>query len=267
MIQYCMHGASGKMGRHIIQAASKENHFELVGAYEGPDADCLGADAGIMAGIGPLGIQISSNLEECMRQAQVLIDFSYHTATFDALKVANSLKIPVVIGTTGFTAIEIEKIQAYAKNNACVMAPNMSIGINLLFKLVVEASDVLGLDYDVEILEAHHRWKKDAPSGTAKRFIELLASARGSSLEKDVVTGRIGGALERTPKEIASFSVRAGDIVGDHTIMFGGVGERIELTHRAHSRDTFAKGALRAASFVVSAKPGLYDMLDVLGLK
>lgn len=267
MIKFSMHGAAGKMGKQIIQTAYQEGDFQLVGACDRAELNQAGLDVGTLSGIEPLGLELHSELEDCLQDVQVLIDFSFHDATKHVLEVAGKMGVPLVIGTTGLNDQENQLIKEFSEKVACVKASNMSIGINLLFKLCVQVSKILGDAYDVEIVEAHHRWKKDAPSGTAMTFAELLAAAKDLNVEKDLQMGRHGNSLKRSSQTIGVHAVRAGDIVGDHTIVFGGDGERIELTHRAHSRETFARGALRAARFVIDAKPGLYDMQDVLGLK
>ncbi|MBI1871201.1 MAG: 4-hydroxy-tetrahydrodipicolinate reductase [Chlamydiae bacterium] len=265
-IKFVMNGASGRMGRQIILNSLEDPTFQLVGALEREGSSLLGEDVGTVLGRGPLGVKFLSDGEEILKNAQVVIDFSSPEATLQLLKIVEKKKIPLVVGTTGFKTEEEKKIHDFSKKFACVKAPNMSVGVNLLFKLVEEAAPLLK-DYDIEIIEAHHRLKKDAPSGTAKGILKVLAEALGRDLDGDVVSGRSGMVGERKKNEIGVFAVRAGDIVGDHTILFAGSGERLELIHRAHSREPFAKGALRAAQFVVKAKAGLYDMQDVLGLR
>ncbi len=220
-----------------------------------------------MNGLEKLGVLISDELEHIIDEGEVLIEFTDPDTTLDHLGMAIEHNKAMVIGTTGFSDEQLEEIKEIAPQIPCVMAPNMSVGVNLLFKLAKEIAPVLGDDYDIEIVEAHHRKKKDAPSGTAMRIAEILAKALGRNLKGVGVYGRKGITGERTKKEIGIHAVRAGDIVGEHTITFAGTGERIEITHRAHSRDTFAQGALRAVKFVAKAKKGLYDMQDVLKLK
>jgi 4-hydroxy-tetrahydrodipicolinate reductase len=218
-------------------------------------------------GIESLKVQIGFEPKDWIEKSDVIIDFSSPEASLRLLRAAKDHKRPVVIGTTGFHSEHENEIQKLAKGLPCVRAPNMSVGVNLLFKLVEEAAKVLGEAYDVEVIEAHHRLKKDAPRGTARGIVEILAKALGRNIEKDVVSGRQGIIGERKSHEIGVFAVRAGDIIGDHTILFAGQGERLELIHRAHSREPFAQGALRAARFVMRAKPGFYTMQDVLGIK
>lgn len=264
MISIVVCGAAGRMGKRIIACALAEKEMKVVGAIEHPASPALGKDAGETAGEGTLGVKISSNLEEVLKKADAVIDFSQPEATLQNVQTAAKLKKAVVIGTTGFSDEQREKIAALAKQIPVVLSSNMSIGVNLLFEIVGEVARKLGSDYDIEIVEAHHRFKKDAPSGTAKTLAEVIAAATGRSIAKDAVYGRKGAAAERKPNEIGIHAVRAGDIVGDHTVTFCTLGERVEISHRAHSRDTFAKGALRAARFVAKQKPGLYSMQEVL---
>jgi 4-hydroxy-tetrahydrodipicolinate reductase len=197
----------------------------------------------------------------------VLIDFTSPDATVENLKVASAANLAMIIGTTGLSGSSLDQVKALARSTRCVMSPNMSVGVNVMFKIAGEMAKVLGKDYDMEILEVHHRFKKDAPSGTATRLAQILASATDRDLDDAAVYQRKGIIGERTSKEIGIQTWRAGDITGEHTILFGGIGERLELTHRAHNRDNFARGAVRAAAWVVRQPVGLYDMMDVLGLK
>lgn len=266
-IKLVVNGACGKMGRQIITCALKDSSFELVGALDRAQSPEIGQDAGILSGLGSSGVKITDKIPGILENADVVIDFSSPESSVNLLHFAAEKNIPLVVGTTGFTKEQDAAFQKLSKKIRCVKAPNMSVGVNLLFELVSEAAKILGDAYDVEVVEAHHHLKKDAPSGTAKKIVEILAKALGRSLEKDVVTGRNGLVGERKKTEIGVFSVRAGDIVGDHTVLFAGCGERLELIHRAHSRETFAQGALRAAKFIVKAELGLYSMQDVLGMK
>jgi 4-hydroxy-tetrahydrodipicolinate reductase len=200
-------------------------------------------------------------------RGDVLIEFTAPAATLAHAAAAAERDLPMVIGTTGLSRAERETVQGHARRIPIVMAPNMSVGVNVLFNVVAEVARVLGEDYDIEVVEAHHRLKKDAPSGTAVRLGEILAGVRGRRLDEVGVYTRQGFTGCRRPEEIGMQTVRAGDIVGDHLVLFGGLGERLELVHRAHSRDTFARGALRAAQWVAEQAPGLYDMQDVLGLR
>ncbi|MBI1883505.1 MAG: 4-hydroxy-tetrahydrodipicolinate reductase [Chlamydiae bacterium] len=265
-IKIVVHGACGKMGRQIIQCALNEPSFEIVGAVEHSKSSYLGQEVGALVGISSLKVKVTSDLNEALEKAQAIIDFSQPEASITLLQVATQKKIPLVVGTTGFTEEQNKMYQQAGLKISCVKSPNMSVGINLLFKLVEEAARVLGESYDVEVVEAHHRLKKDAPSGTAHQIVRVLAETLHRDLKEDIVYGRKGMVGERKTKEIGVFAVRAGDIVGDHTVLFAGASERVELIHRAHSREPFARGALRAAKFVVKAKTGLYDMRDVLGI-
>lgn len=265
MVYAAVTGAAGRMGRRIINFISENPKVELAGALEMGGHPALGTDAGEVAGVGKLGVKITDNPKRAFRNADVVIDFSNHEVTIKCLEDAVSLDKAFVIGTTGFSHQQRDRIKELAQETRVVMAPNMSVGINLLLKLVEMTASLLGDDYDIEIVESHHRHKKDAPSGTALRIAEVAALDR--DLEKVVVYERKGIVGERKPGEIGIQSLRGGDIVGDHTVIFAGPGERIELIHRAHSRDTFATGAVKAAIWVVDKPNGLYDMQDVLGLK
>ena len=219
------------------------------------------------AGLSALGVPISGDLGAVLDAVDVLIDFSHHEASMVNLREATSRNRAMVIGTTGFAPQEWEEIRDLGRSARCVISPNMSVGVNVMLRVLGDVARILGDDYDVEIVEAHHRRKADAPSGTALRMGEILASALGRDLSDVGVFARHGQIGPRTDREIGIQTVRAGDIVGEHTVLFAGTGERIEITHRAHSRDNFARGALRAALWVVNQPPGLYDMQDVLGLR
>jgi 4-hydroxy-tetrahydrodipicolinate reductase len=260
-------GAAGRMGGRIIHMIEQNENITLGAAFERPDSPLVGQDAGTVAGLRSIGIFVSDGLEKIMDSGDVIIDFTYHEATMNHARLAAKYKKAMVIGTTGLSQENISEIKALSADFPCVLAPNMSIGVNLLYKLVDMAARVLGDDYDIEIVEAHHRMKKDAPSGTALQLGRVAAAALGRDLKDVGVFERNGMIGERTKKEIGIQTVRAGDIVGEHTVLFGGIGERIKLVHMASSRDTFAKGAVRAALWVAGRKPGLYDMQDVLGLK
>lgn len=267
MINTAVTGAAGRMGSAIINALAGNTKIQLSGALEREDSPALGKDAGEFAGRGKTGVKITSDRAKAFKKADVIIDFSTPDASIKVLEEAVESGKAVVIGTTGFSLHQRELIKELTAKARVVMAPNMSIGVNLLLKLVAQASMVLGSDYDIEIIEAHHRHKKDSPSGTAIRIAEVIATTLKRDLEKVAVYERKGIVGERRPEEIGMQSIRAGDIVGDHTVLFGGIGERIELTHRASSRDTFAMGAVKAAIWVVDKPHGLYDMQDVLGIK
>ena len=267
MLNMIVSGASGRMGSRIIALSRDMDDIKLTVALERKDHEESGKDIGLVIGIGAINIKIMDSITDMSEKGDVLVDFSSPSATIECLKSLSDKPMPVVIGTTGFSKDEIEYIKLYAQNTPCVFAPNMSVGVNLLLKVLSDIAKVTGDDYDVEIIEAHHRLKKDAPSGTAMKMAQVLASALNRSLEDTAVYARHGLIGERTRKEIGIQTVRAGDIVGEHTVIFGGLGERIEITHKASSRDTFARGALKAARWVHKQTPGLYDMQDVLGLK
>ena len=267
MIRAIVAGAAGRMGGRIIHMIRQSTAVELAAAFERPDHASVGSDVGQVAGLGNLGIKLAGSLKEVMGLGEVLIDFTAPEATVENLKVASAAKLAVVIGTTGISGNTLDQAKALASRTRCVMSPNMSVGVNLMFKIAGEMAKVLGKDYDMEILEVHHRFKKDAPSGTAVRLAQILAAAGDRDLDEVGVYHRKGMIGERTSEEIGIQALRAGDITGEHTILFGGMGERLELIHRAHNRDNFARGAVRADAWLVHQPTGLYDMLDVLGLK
>ena len=260
-------GAAGRMGGRLINAVMDHPQLELVGAFERPNHPDAGRDAGLAAGLGETGIPLSESLEEVIEEGEVVIDFTQPEASLRHMEMAAERGRAMVVGTTGFSADQRRRIEELGERMRLVVAPNMSVGVNLLFKVVGDVARILGPAFDREIIEIHHRLKKDAPSGTAVRLAEVLAEAGGQKLEDCAVYGREGLVGQRTDEEIGVLAVRAGDIVGEHTVLFGGMGERIEITHRAHSRDTFARGAARAAAWLADQKPGLYDMQDVLGLR
>lgn len=267
MLKVLVAGAAGRMGKRIIAMVAENPSTELVGAYERPDHDAVGQDAGAVAGIGDMGVKIAGSLAEVIDRGEVLIDFTTPEATLANLRVVSEKGLPIVVGTTGISGDALKEAEELARKTRCVMAPNMSVGVNVMFKIAGEMAKILGSEYDMEILEVHHRFKKDAPSGTAMRLARILAEATDRDLEKVGVFERRGFIGERTKEEIGIQTWRAGDIAGEHTVLFGGIGERLELIHRAHSRDNFARGAVRAALWVVNQPTGLYDMQDVLGLK
>jgi 4-hydroxy-tetrahydrodipicolinate reductase len=267
MLKAIVTGAAGKMGGRIISLIHATDGIELAGAVEQPGHPTVGKDAGENIGLGRIGVTISADLKVCVAHGDVVIDFTSHEASLRNLEIAASHSRAMVIGSTGFTAPELQKASELARKIACVLSPNMSVGVNVMFKVLAYVAGILGDDYDVEIMEAHHHLKKDAPSGTAMKMAEVVAASLGRDLDKVGVFSRHGIIGERTKTEIGVQTLRAGDIVGDHTVIFGGSGERLEFIHRAHSRDNFAQGAIRAAKWVVGKKPGLYDMQDVLGLR
>jgi len=255
------------MGRRILALVEDDPSFIVTGAVDAPGRDEIGADIGTLNGTGECGVAITDDLSACIDGADCVIDFTYPAGALSAASLCGKKGIALVSGTTGLSNDQRAVFSESVRGIPCVLAPNMSVGINLLFSLVEQAARILGDDYDVEIMEVHHRFKKDAPSGTAKRFGEIVAETLGRSYDDDVRNGRAGMVGERTQREIGMHALRIGDVVGEHTISFGTLGERVELIHRAQSRDALAKGALVAAHFVAEAKPGLYDMQDVLGLR
>jgi 4-hydroxy-tetrahydrodipicolinate reductase len=254
------------MGRTLIQAVQDTGGMLLGAATEQSGSSLLGADAGELAGVGRLDVNLVSALSEVVDAFDVLIDFTRPEATLSHLERCRAAGRRMVIGTTGFTPEQKDAIGKAALDIPVVFAPNMSIGVNLCFKLLDIAARVLGDGMDIEVIEAHHRHKVDAPSGTALRMGEVVADALGRDLKACAVFGREGVTGERDPKTIGFETIRAGDIVGEHTVMFAGPGERVEITHKASSRMTFARGAVRAAAWLEGRNPGLYDMQDVLDL-
>lgn len=260
-------GAGGRMGRTLIQACADIPEVTLCAAVEAPGSEYVGRDAGTLAGIGSSGIEIAPAVSECAGAFDVLVDFTRPAASLENLEACARLEAKAVVGTTGFDEAQRKQIAKLSKDIAVVLAPNMSIGVNLCFKLIDLAASVLGNEVDVEIIEAHHRHKLDAPSGTAVRMGEIIAAALGRNLAQCAVYGRKGQTGERPGETIGFETIRAGDIVGEHTVMFAGTGERVEIVHRASSRLNFARGALRAARWLKGRDRGLYDMQDVLGLR
>ncbi len=267
MVNIAVAGAAGRMGSRITALSKEYTELKLTGAFEKKGHNAVGEDIGTIVGIGETGIKLSDNLEGIIDKADVIIDFTTPGSTKENLRVASKKGKAMVIGTTGLSKDDIKEIESMAKKIPCVMASNMSTGVNLLLKILQDVARVLGDEYDIEIIESHHRLKKDAPSGTALKMAQVIADAVNRNLDEVAVYARKGIIGERTKKEIGIQTVRAGDIVGEHTVMFGGLGERIEITHKASSRDTFARGALRAAQWIANKPAGLYDMQDVLGLK
>lgn len=267
MIRTVIFGSAGRMGRRLIANIAENADFKLVGAVEYDASPELGKDAGLVAGVEPCGVKISTAAEIDFNNADAVINFATG-GVIECAKKAVACGCAVVIGTTALSAEEKAILADLAKNGGrIVAASNMSIGVNLLFKLTREATRILGEAYDVEIVEMHHNQKKDAPSGTAVTLAETVCEERGWDYEQDVRHGRNGMVGKRTGREIGMHSLRGGDVVGDHTVIFAINGERIELTHKASSRDTFARGALTAAKFLQTSTGGLYTMQDVLGLK
>jgi 4-hydroxy-tetrahydrodipicolinate reductase len=267
MIKAIVAGAGGRTAGRIIHMIQGSEDIILAGAFEHRDHACVSQDVGHVVGLGETGIQVSGSLEEIIDQGDVLIDFTTPEATLENIRMASPHGLSMVIGTTGIAGEDLKELTELAKVIRCVMAPNMSVGVNVMFRMAAEMAKILGNDYDMEILEIHHRQKKDAPSGTAMRLAQILAQSVNRDLERVAVYERRGMIGQRSDEEIGIQTWRAGDITGEHTVMFGGMGERLELTHRAHNRDNFARGAIRAALWVVNQPVGLYDMQDVLGLK
>jgi 4-hydroxy-tetrahydrodipicolinate reductase len=260
-LRICMAGGCGRMGRRIIDLAAADPDFAIGGAVD------VAEQAGTRIAAGDHAVTVTASLEEGLAAADVLIDFTLADACIPNVEAAAAAGKPVVVGTTGFTDDQRRRLEAAAGSVPIVAAPNMSVGVNLLFKLAGEVAARLGLDYNVEITEIHHNQKKDSPSGTAARLAERVVEGLGLAYPADAVFGREGMVGARPRNEIGVHAIRGSDVVGEHTVSFFGPGERIELTHKAHSRDNFAKGALVAAKFVAQAQPGLYDMQDVLGLR
>lgn len=265
-VRIAIAGASGRMGRMLIEATLKADDAVLVAAFERPESTFIGKDAGDLVG-SSCGVTITSDVAEGLVKADCLIDFTRPEGTLQHLALARAAGCGMVIGTTGFSAEGKAEIAAAARDIPVVFAPNMAVGVNAVFKLLDVAARILNEDYDVEIIEAHHRLKVDAPSGTALRMGEVVAEALGRDLESCAIYGREGVTGERDGQTIGFATVRGGDIVGDHTVLFAGIGERIEITHKSGSRMPYASGSLRAARFLAAHKAGLFDMQDVLGLK
>ncbi|HEY3433050.1 MAG TPA: 4-hydroxy-tetrahydrodipicolinate reductase [Rhodocyclaceae bacterium] len=265
-IRFALVGSSGRMGRTLIEAVLKAEDAELVAAIDQPDSPFIGKDAGELIGT-PCGVAISSDLDAGLAKADCLIDFTRPEGTLVHLEACRKHKVALVIGTTGFTAEGKKQIEAAAKEIPIVFAPNMAVGVNAVFKLLDVAARILNEGYDIEVIEAHHRHKVDAPSGTALRMGEVVAAALGRTLEEDAIYGREGHTGERPASQIGFSTIRGGDIVGDHTVLFAGTGERIEITHKSASRMSYALGSLKAARFMQGKASGLFDMQDVLGLK
>lgn len=259
-------GASGRMGRMLIEAIRASDDCVLAGALDVPSSPGIGSDACAFLGYAS-GVAITADLKVGLQNADVLIDFTRPEGTLHHLELARAAGCGMVIGTTGFSTDGKAAIAAAAEHIPVVFAPNMAVGMNAVFKLLDVAARILNEGYDVEIIEAHHRLKVDAPSGTALRMGEVVAEALGRDLESCAIYGREGVTGERESQTIGFSTIRGGDIVGDHTVLFAGIGERIEITHKSSSRMSYASGSLRAARFIAPRKSGLFDMQDVLGLK
>ncbi|MCE5283168.1 MAG: 4-hydroxy-tetrahydrodipicolinate reductase [Deltaproteobacteria bacterium] len=267
MVRAIVTGAAGRMGGRIISLIAQTDGIELAGAVEMKGHPLVGSDAGERLGLGRTGVLIEDDLAGAIGRGDVVIDFTFHEASIKHLETAASMGKAIVIGSTGVTDEEMKRVREFSGSVRCVISPNMSVGVNVLFNVLADVAATLGEGYDVEILEAHHHHKKDAPSGTAIRMAQVIAERLGRDLGQVGVYSREGMVGERKKDEIGIQTIRAGDIVGEHTVIFGGIGERLEITHRAHSRDNFAGGAIRAALWLVGQPNGIYDMRDVLGLK
>jgi len=267
MVKTIVIGAGGRMGGRIISLLSADEGIKLVGAVERKGHDLIGKDIGEKLGLRKTGVTVDDCLTACIDKGDVVIDFTHHEVSLNNLKIAAEKNRAIVIGSTGFTPDEIGRIKELAAKTRCVQSPNMSIGVNVMFKVLDYVAGILGDAYDVEIMEAHHHLKKDAPSGTALKMAQIIAGRLGRDLEHAGIYTRKGMIGERSKTEIGIQTLRAGDIVGEHMVMFGGIGERLEFIHRAHSRDNFARGAILAAKWIVDRENGLYDMQDVLGIR
>ncbi len=259
-------GASGRMGQMLIEAIHASQDCALAGALDIPTSPALGLDACAFLGH-TSGVAVTADLRSGLQNAQVLIDFTRPEGTLAHLRQCRELGVNAVIGTTGFSDLQKAEIVEAAKHIAIMMAPNMSVGVNVTLKLLEMAAKALNTGYDIEIIEAHHRHKVDAPSGTALKMGEVIASALGRELKDCAVYARQGVTGERDPSSIGFATIRGGDIVGDHTVLFAGTGERIEISHKSASRSTYAQGSLRAVRFLAGRRSGLFDMFDVLGLR
>jgi 4-hydroxy-tetrahydrodipicolinate reductase len=265
-IKIVVAGCSGRIGRILLENVQQSDDLILHGALDHSSSRLVGKDAGELTG-SPCGVNVTTDLASTLQGADVLIDFTRPEGTLHYLSFCQKLGIKMVIGTTGFNTEQKDQLRAASRNMGIVFSPNMSVGVNLTFKLLELAAGILNQGYDIEIIEAHHRHKVDAPSGTALGMGEVIAKTLGRNLNECAVYGRAGATDERDPSTIGFATIRGGDIVGDHTVLFAGTGERIEISHKASSRTPFALGALRAARFLQTRPAGMYDMQDVLGLK
>ena len=259
-------GVSGRMGRSIYRLLDADQDIQVVGATEIDGHPDMGKDIGLVAGDEEIGVSISSNIEDASSEADVIVDFTAPTSTLNNASFAASNRIAMIIGTTGFNEDQKKELEELALKFPCVFSPNMSIGVNVMFEATKKLAEILGDDYDVEIIEAHHKHKVDAPSGTALRLGEAAAEGLARDFNSEARFERHGAIGERKEKEIGMQTIRAGDIVGEHTVMFCGSGERIELTHRAMNRDNFAKGVVRAVKWIPGKSAGIYTMKEALGI-
>ncbi len=260
-------GAAGRMGRRISYMVDQQEGLNLAAGFERADSPEVGKDVAELAGLPATGVAVGESFEAVAAKGDVVIDFTFHEATMALARKAAETRTAMVIGTTGLSQENLAELKELAQNFPCVQAPNMAVGVNVLFKIAKKVANILGDNYDIEIVEAHHRMKKDAPSGTALKLGEMVAEGVNRNLEEVGVYERNGIIGERTDEEIGIQTIRGGDIVGEHTVYYCGPGERLELTHRAHNRDNFARGAAVAAAWVVNQPNGLYTMFDVLGLQ
>jgi len=264
MLKIAITGAAGRMGRRIAALAIEAETFDIAAATEMPGHEAIGRDVGELAGAGPFGVKVAADLP-AEAQVDVMIDFSLPEGTMKFLPICRQRKIPMIIGTTGLTASQQAELADTAREIAIVQAPNFSVGVNVLLKVVAMVAKALGPDYDIDIEETHHRFKKDAPSGTAIALARSICRSLGKDYGEVAVLGR-GGVCPRQPGEIGMHALRVGDTVGEHTVHFGNLGETVHVGHSAHTRDTFVRGALRAGEWLIGKPPGLYDMQDVLEL-
>jgi 4-hydroxy-tetrahydrodipicolinate reductase len=263
MIRVIVAGACGRMGRMIVEGIAEQGDMELVGAIARPGRPQIGRDIGEVAGVGTLGVPVSSDLPASLSQGDVVIEFTRPSVTIEHLRHTVEMNKPMAIGTTGFTKDELAEVRELAVQIPCVMASNMSMGVNILSQAIALAANMLGDDYDVEVIETHHNQKVDSPSGTALRLAEGTAEVLGRQLPEVSVYGRHGIIGHRSEKEIGVHAIRGGDLAGNHTVLFANADERIEITHHSHSREAYANGAIRAAKWVVNAPKGLHDINEV----
>jgi 4-hydroxy-tetrahydrodipicolinate reductase len=265
-IRVAVHGAAGRMGRAVVDVLRATEGVELAAAIDSPACDVLGVDAGALAGGEPLGVPVTKDVDAGLAASDVVIDFSLPEGTVRLLRACAASDKPAVVGTTGLADLAAAAVDALAARAPVVVAPNMSVGVTALFHLAARAAELLGPSFDAEIVEIHHRHKVDAPSGTAAKLADVVARAKGLDPGDALVYGRSGRVGERRPDEVGVMTLRGGDVVGEHTLVLAGPGERVELVHRAHGRHIFARGAVRAARWVVEREPGRYDMADVVGV-
>lgn len=263
MISIAVNGVCGRMGSRIASLVCKDKELKLVAALEREGHPLLGKDVGSLAGEGELGIKVADTLDG---KADVLIDFSEPSSSVVKASLCASRGIALVVGTTGHTEEQLSRIKESSRHIPCLISPNMSLGVNLLFQIAAQMARALGEDYDIEIVEVHHRFKRDAPSGTALKLAQEICKATGRNLKETAIYGRQGMTGERPKGQMGLHALRVGDTVGDHKVIFGALGETVELTHSAHSRDTFALGAIRAAKFLAGKPPGLYEMRQIVSL-